>query len=166
METDFDKIIKTHYGILFKVARSYTSNKDDFDDLYQEILIQIWTSLSKFKNQSKISTWLYRVALNTALTFVKKDKKEKSKFSDVPLENQKAYYDSERTTVSQDKISSLYKCINLLNKSDRAIILLYLEKCSYEEIAEIVGISVNNVGVKISRIKTKLHELLKANHYE
>ena len=167
METKFKHILDTHNGILYKISRSYTANDFDFGELYQEMLIQLWTSFPKFRQESKVSTWIYRVALNTAITFQKK--KTKKRLS--PMEDQvfrmsddlNANLETERK--KGQRIDLLYQCINRLSKDDRAIILLHLDGKSYEETAEIIGITSSNVGVKLLRIKKKLYKLLNEHGY-
>jgi RNA polymerase sigma-70 factor (ECF subfamily) len=156
---DFQQIIKDHHAILFKIGRVY-SDEEDFDDLYQEMLIEIWKSLKNFGGQSKLSTWLYRVALNTAMSYnrVKKrrwlPKVDFSKAENAPIEQ------SDHKQEEEAQIDKLLTSIQQLKKDDRSIILLYLEEKSYDEISEIVGISKSNVGVKINRIKKRLFEQL------
>ncbi len=167
MSQDFKDIVAKHHGIFYKIARAYTIEKADFDDLYQEMLIQIWKSLHNFKEESKLSTWIYRVSLNTALTFQRKEKKkipikQLNEFENIDQLNKAAF---EKTNIKEEKIELLYKCINQLKKDERAIILLYLENKKYEEIALIIGLKSSHIGVKINRIKAKLHKLLKANDY-
>ncbi len=167
-ENDFKPIIDEYNGILYKIARSYTLVEVDFKDLYQEMLIQLWKSYKRFKGESKISTWIYRVALNTALTFHKKQKRRQQTN---PLENLsfKIPDDSgvgvEQVYRKEEKIELLYKCINQLGKDERAIILLHLEEKKYDEIAEIIGLSTSHVGVKLMRIKKQLFKLLNEQGY-
>lgn len=157
---DFQYIISEHHPILFKIGRVY-SDPEDFDDLYQEMLIAIWKSLKNFGGKSKLSTWIYRVALNTALSYDKVKKRKwipKVDFSNAEERHQ----ESNDTSISEEeRTNRLMTAIQQLKKDDRSIILLYLEEKSYDEIAEIVGITKTNVGVKINRIKKKLFELLK-----
>jgi len=168
MHQDFKNIINDHKGILYKIARSYTFNDADFEDLYQEILIQIWTSKSNFKEHSKLSTWIYRVALNTALTYKKKTQKKTKLVEDVKSNSlliESMHINNDDTSQQEEKIRLLYMCIKNLEKGDRALILLYLEEKKYEEISEITGLTTSHVGVKLKRIKEKLFKLLKENNY-
>ena len=169
MRSKFQHIIDQHHGILYKIGRAYSHNKTDFEDLYQEMLIQLWQSFPRFQQQSKLSTYIYRVVLNTALTHQRKQKRQ---LKAVPLEEQAfrikdhsgglpiAAYEKEK------EIDLLYECINELKKEDRAIILLHLEGRSYEEMAEITGLSSSNIGVRLLRLKKKLHKLLIKKGYE
>lgn len=168
MKKEFKNIIDQHNGILYKIGRSYTTEEADFKDLYQEILIQLWKSLDKFQGKSKISTWIYRVALNTALTYKRNSKRRKLSDSLDKMNEKVACSGGEAMEVmkeTEQKIELLYKCINLLKKDERAIILLHLDGRKYEEIAEIIGLTKNHVGVKIKRIKGRLHRLLKEHNY-
>lgn len=168
MKEDFQHIIDKHNAILYKIGRSYTKEAADFQDLYQEMLIQLWQAFPRFKGNSKVSTWMYKVALNTALTYSKKKNKRLDKS---PLEN--AMYKIADNTgdriaeIAQqsERIELLYACINELKKEERAIILLHLEGNTYEEMAEITGLTNSNLGVKLMRIKKKLHKLLEAKGY-
>jgi RNA polymerase sigma-70 factor (ECF subfamily) len=163
---DFKSIIDAHHPILYKIGRAYAT-PEDFDDLYQEMLINLWKGLKSFKGQSKISTWIYRVVLNTALTYQRNNKKRK--YSQVEIENvniiSEGYGASEKEDL-EDNIQLLYKAIRMLKKEDRSVILLYLEENSYDEIGEILGIKTSNVGVKINRIKKRLQEHLISLNYE
>ena len=168
MKSDFKNIVDEYNGILYKIARSYTTEEADFKDLYQEMLIQLWQSFDRFKGEAKVSTWIYRVALNTALTFQKKQKRQ---IATNPIDNV-SYKIAETSGVGEElvyqkekKIELLYQCINLLKKDDRAIILLHLEEKKYDEIAEIIGITTSHVGVKLMRIKKQLFQLLKEHGY-
>lgn len=168
MSPDFKAIIKDYNAILFKIGRSYTNTEEDFQDLYQEILIQLWQALKNFQSKAKLSTFIYRVALNTAITYrTRKKKKQLTQSIDEQLiSSAKITDDSSSTPEDQSaKVQLLYRCINMLKKDDRAVILLHLEGQSYEEIAEITGITANNVGVKLNRIKKKLYQLLQTYGY-
>ena len=164
---DFKSIVDEYYPIIYKIGRSFTSNAADFDDLYQEMLIQIHDSLKSFRSESKLSTWIYRVALNTALTFSRSDKKRQSethtdKWDKIDREEESDVAAQER----ESRIEMLYVAINELKKEDRAIILLHLEGKQYDEISEIMGISQSNTGVKIMRIKNRLQTILRRMGYE
>lgn len=152
-EEKFVEIIQNNQGLIFKVTTVYTNNKADQQDLYQDIVYQLWKSFDSFNNQSKISTWLYRVALNTALTKIKKHaKKPKS----VPIEKVIVQQAEDYNPIYEEQLKLVYAQIQQLNVLEKALMLLLLEGKKYEEIAEIVGITTSNVGTKISRIKQKL----------
>lgn len=168
MEASFKHLVDQNYGILYKIGRSYTNSEADFRDLYQEMLIQLWQSFPRFKQMAKGSTWLYRVALNTAITFRKKQQKEATQIAMSPdfLKDLKTSPDIlEKEIKKGQQIDLLYTCINQLNKDDRAVILLHLEGNNYETIAEITGITSNYVGVKLLRIKKRLYKLLNQHGY-
>lgn len=148
---EFAELVNRYKDVIFKVCYVYAS-REELEDYYQEVLIQLWRSLPKFRNESKMSTWIYRVSLNTCISYVRKNKKV-NKVSLIDLDFidndiEKKYY-----------IDELYLLINRLNKFEKAIILLWLEDRDYEEIASIVGISKNNVAVKLNRIKEKLRRM-------
>lgn len=148
---EFAELVNRYKDVIFKVCYVYAS-REELEDYYQEVLIQLWRSLPKFRNESKMSTWIYRISLNTCISYVRKNKKV-NKVSLIDLDFidndiEKKYY-----------IDELYLLINRLNKFEKAIILLWLEDRDYEEIASIVGISKNNVAVKLNRIKEKLRRM-------
>eukprot|EP01031_Cornospumella_fuschlensis_P049114 gene49114-60117_t len=150
-ELNFQKLIEEHKGILLKVARTYCQNEDDHVDLIQEMSIQIWRSLDKYKEQCKISTWMYRVALNVAISFYRKNAKRNE--NTIPLNDELSQIPESENKEKEGQLILLERFIQELNDLDKALMLLYLEDKSYFEIAEILGISPSNVGTKISRIK-------------
>src|SRR5699024_3697571 len=133
--------------ILFKVARTYCQNADDRQDLIQEMKIQIWQSIHKYNDQFKISTWLYRISLNTAISFYRKNTKRQIKT--IPLNEYISEFKEIDNTKKEQQLSLLEHFINELNDLDKALMLLYLEDKSHAEIANIIGISKSNVGTKI-----------------
>lgn len=148
----FEKIIIQHRSIISKVCFLY-AGEEEFEDYYQEVLFQLWRSLPKFRGESEISTWIYRISLNTCISFIRKDRKMKK----VPLQQELNF--SNNDVESKMQIRELYYLINQLNKLEKAMILLWLDEKSYEEIAIITGLSRNNVAVKLSRIKEKLKKM-------
>ena len=150
----FVKQIELNQGILHKVCGMFCTGIQDKEDLYQEIIIQLWKSWSKFRGDSKLSTWMYRVALNTAISMSAKSKKQ-AKPQSLSFNDLKQSEETDQD-VSQEDINALHQAISTLSEIERAVILLYLEEKPYEEIAEITGLSKSNVGVKILRIKKKL----------
>lgn len=154
----FLALVTQHQGIIHKVCSIYCDNGTDRQDLFQEVLLQVWKSYPSFKGQSKVSTWLYRVALNTAISmFRKKSRRPKEQslgFTEFQLADTPPNFEYE------ERQRYLHKAIEKLNKIERAIIMLYLEDHSYHEISEIMGISETNVGVKLHRIKTKLKRIV------
>ena len=158
---EFIKSVEEYKGIINKISFAYTNNIDDRNDLKQEILIQLWKSYPKFSHKSKLSTWIYRVALNTAISNLRKTKRKirevelSKKYYQIPDPNINSEYD--------DNLKILYELIYRLNDLERAIVFLYLEDLSYCEIAGIVGISETNVATKLSRIKLKLKNQFNSN---
>lgn len=152
-ESTFTQIIREHEGVIFKITTIYTDNSEDQKDLYQEIVYQLWKSFDRYRGDSKITTWMYRVALNTALTRLKKEKRKGNQVGiDKVVMQQTEYYDQE----FEEKLKILYAHIQGLNELEKGLILLLLEGKKYEEIASITGLSFTNVGTRISRIKNKL----------
>ena len=149
----FTSAIKENEGILFKIAAVYTNSSEDKQDLIQEIIYQLWKSYDSFNQQSRFSTWMYRVALNVAIYQLKVSKK---KILTVPIEDQNFNYQEDDNSAIEEKWKLFRKQIEGLNLLDKAIVTLYLDDKSHDEIAEVIGISSSNVGTKISRIKEKL----------
>ncbi len=152
----FVEDVFNHVGILHKICRVYKKDPADRDDLFQEILYNAWRSYSSFEGRSKFSTWLYRVALNTALHQNRLDKSRKLKTGLEMIEN----YSSEEP--DEDNISLLYQAIEQLDPMEKSIVILYLDEQSYSEISEITGLTGNNVGVKLSRVKAKIRKILRS----
>lgn len=150
----FQEIIKQHKGILFKVARAYCPNEDDRQDLIQEMMIQIWQSIHRYNDQYKISTWLYRISLNTAISFYRKNSTRERRFT--VLDEKTAQIPTIVKSDNERLLNLLEQFISDLKEIDKALMILYLEDKSHAEIAEILGMSVSNVGTKIGRIKDKL----------
>lgn len=158
MSQDFYQAsIHPYAGIIIKICRAYTDNPEDFEDYFQEVCLQIWKSKDNFKEKSEWSTWVYRIALNVCLTMIKK-KRVKTEY----LEGQHNPMSTEEKdwTEEAENIQHLYQAIRTLPEIERAIILLYLEEKSYKEIAQIMGIKPNHIGVKINRIKKRLKLIL------
>lgn len=154
LSQEFHQIIEQHKGILFKVAKTYCRNDEDRQDLLQEMMIQIWKSLNKYNDTFAITTWLYRISLNIAISFYRKNANRQN--SNIPLIEELVSIQNEASNEKQEQLSLLERFISELNDLDKAIMLLYLEDKSYPEIAEIMGLSVTNVGTKLGRIKEKL----------
>lgn len=160
MGSDFyHSAILPHAGIIIKICRAYTNNQADFDDYYQEVCLQIWRSRESFNEQCAWTTWIYKITLNVCLTFFKKSKQANITFTSDPIEQAHSCHDTSSQT---SQIKQLYKAIHQLSEIDRAIILLYLEQLSQQEIATIIGITPTNAGVKISRIKQRLTSLMQS----
>jgi RNA polymerase sigma-70 factor (ECF subfamily) len=155
-EKEFLSLIQDNQRIIHKVCRIYRDSPEDREDLFQEVIFQLWRSYPSFCGGSKSSTWLYRVALNTAMASFRKNKPNVTSaeyLPDIQFEDI-SYEGNER----QEK---LLESIRQLNEPDRALIALYLDELSYQQIAGILGISENNVGVKLNRIKIRLQKLIK-----
>jgi RNA polymerase sigma factor (sigma-70 family) len=151
----FIAAIKDNEGFIYKLASAYTNNTDDRHDLVQEIIYQLWKSFQTFSEQSKLSTWIYRVALNVSIYQLKKSKKT---VSTVPIDEQALNYQENTGNESEEKWKVFRQQIENLNLLDKGIVMLYLDNKSYDEIAEIIGISKSNVGTKLLRIKEKLKQ--------
>ena len=157
-----------HTALLVKVVRSFAEGPADQDDLFQEILLQVWVSMPSFRDDSKPTTWLYRVALNTALAWKRGEKKRRRShvslsISDVgALPEVTAPDDTSSEAQRNDRIvEQLYAAIRALPPAKRALVVLYLDGFTYREIADVVGISENNVGVSLNRIKKDLAAAVK-----
>ncbi|WP_203532673.1 RNA polymerase sigma factor [Draconibacterium halophilum] len=152
---EFSELIEKYQAIIHKVTMVYTNGPADREDLFQEICLQLWRSYPNFREEAKFSTWMYRVALNTAISDVRKKNK------DLHFE-QLRDNDRMETEPSDEKeqMKLLYRAISKLNRIDKALILLWLEEKSYDEIAAIMGTTKGNVSVKLVRIKRKLEELV------
>jgi len=158
LEKEFLQIIKKNQGIIHKVCNIYCDDQDDRDDLFQEIVAQLWKSFPTFREESKFTTWMYRVALNTAITSFKKTKRR-------PDQNRLTYEnfqvkDENYDTETEEEIKNLHRAIAQLTGVEKSIVLLFLENKKYEEIAEITGITQNYVRVKMNRIKKKLKKFM------
>lgn len=150
-------LVKANEGIIFKICNSYCSNKDDRPDLAQEIVYHLLKSYQRYDQAYKFSTWMYRVALNVAISFYRKTKISLDTITSV--ENRPEPTENKNESAELEKnIQTLQQFINQLKELDKALMLLYLEEKSYKEIGEIVGITETNVATKISRIKEKLKQ--------
>ncbi|HMC85736.1 MAG TPA: RNA polymerase sigma factor [Chitinophagaceae bacterium] len=153
-EKIFTDSIKQNQKIIFKVCSLYMDNEQDKKDLFQEIVLAAWKGFKNFKGDAKFSTWLYRVALNTAITFYRKEKRQ---IETAELKDQLAGI-ADNTYKQEDQIIAMNKAIAELSKIDKALVMLYMEDYDYQEIGEIIGITANNVAVKMNRVKAKLKE--------
>lgn len=158
LERNFIAELEANQNIIHKVCRAYTTNEDDHNDLFQEISIQLWKAYDKFRGESKFTTWMYRVALNTAISLYRKTKRIIQ--TDELFPNQKELTFEEYDDTTERQLDSLYKAIHQLSDIEKALVLLYLEDKSYKEIALCLGISEVNARVKMNRTKVKLKELL------
>lgn len=156
-KSKFVQLIQKHQNIIHKICHFYCYNEEDKHDLYQEITLQLWRSYPTFQGKSAFVTWMYRVALNTAITKTSK----KPVFVDIENQSLQILSDQEETLERDEELRILYLAIGKLGKVERAIILLWLEDKRYDEIAEITGLSVKNISVKLVRIRKKLSEIIK-----
>ncbi|MDB5246768.1 MAG: polymerase subunit sigma-70 [Segetibacter sp.] len=159
MEKEFVGLINNNRVLIFKVCNLYCRNHESRKDLFQEVVLQLWKSYGGFRNESAKSTWIYRVALNTAISNFRKESKKPEKQPLSLLE----FEIPDMTGLTEDKEnrSTLSVAIEQLSEIEKAIIMLYLDDKSYDEISEIIGISNSNVGVRLNRIKNKLSKLIK-----
>lgn len=161
-EQEFLNRIESHKGILYKVSKMYMDNSDDQQDLFQEIVCQLWKSYESFRNESQFSTWMYRVAVNTAIVFLKKEKRKVDRY-EIASENVKE--DEGDSHIKESQLDHFYKAVQKLEKIDKAIIFYQLEGFSHKEIGENLGISEGNARVKLNRAKEKLKEIIKKQGY-
>ncbi len=152
----FVEMIQKHQDIIHKISFFYSDHNEDRKDLEQEIILQLWKSYPSFKQKSQFTTWMYRVALNTAILDLRKRKKR----PDSIRINDQVLNLKDQSGSDDEAVLKLFKAIEQLDKVDRALILLYLEKKTYEDIASIIGITSKNVSVKLVRIKDKLRKSL------
>lgn len=158
-EHDYIEVINQNRGMIYNLSSIYTDSKEDREDLIQEIYFQIWKSFDSFDEKSKVSTWLYRIAMNTSIQYLKKkSRRVKSEYIKKRHINVQDNYQNNES----EAIQKMQQSIRRLNELDKGIILLYLDEKSHKEIAEVIGLSVSNVGTRIQRIKTKLNKLNKS----
>jgi RNA polymerase sigma-70 factor (ECF subfamily) len=148
----FNNWLSEHKRPVFKIVKAYSINPADQEDLFQEISIQLWHSIPAFRQESSAGTWIYRIALNTAMKWISKENKHRKT---EPLEQAEYILQENKTTVN-DRLAWLYEEIHQLDKVDRSIALLLLDSFSYREMALITGLSETNIGVRINRIKKHL----------
>lgn len=158
LEHRFVTNLEKHQNIVHKICRMYTNDQDSHNDLFQEITIQLWKAFPKFRGDAKFSTWMYRVALNTAITLFRKTKRtiKTHNIDDVSFKIKTEDYNDE----TEQQLKLMYKALKELNDIDKALVFLYLEDQSYRGISETLGISEVNARVKMNRVKTKLKNIL------
>jgi RNA polymerase sigma-70 factor (ECF subfamily) len=156
VQKEFLSVIKEYERVIYKVCYLYANPNAPLNDLYQDVILNIWKAFPKFRKECKISTWIYRIALNTCISFYRKEKN----VPEIVLTHE-IDWTSEAHDPINEMLKQLYRMINQLGQLDKSIILLYLEDKSYEEIAEITGLTVTNVATKLSRIKDKLKRMKK-----
>jgi RNA polymerase sigma factor (sigma-70 family) len=156
MEAAFIKSINEYQKIIYKVCKMYRDSREDQEDLFQEIVYQLWKSYPFFKGESKISSWIYRIALNTAIAVYRKPKLPVDYIDKMP----ELPDDGTEQQVSENE-ERLFDALRTLNDTEKALISLYLDDFTYQEIAAITGITESNTGVRLNRIKNKLKNILK-----
>jgi len=165
-ESNFRKAIEENKDRIYRICCYYITDEDSRMDLYQEIMINIWKELGSFRGESAIGTWIYRIAVNTSLLFIHKEKRRKLinvKLQDYAIENIIDESLVNEKVELENNIQFLYSSINKLTISDKTIISLVLEDFSYKDIGEITGLSVSNVGVKVNRVKQKLRKIMEGD---
>jgi len=162
-EKEFLILIDQHSGILYKVSRMYMDSESDQEDLRQDIIFQLWKSIDKFKGDSQFSSWMYRVAINTSITYFKKEKRRPDKSE---LNSNFEVVDSDDSWEKESQLAHFYTAVKTLNKIEKAIILLFIEGYSHKEIAKQLGLSSGNTRVKLNRTKQKIKDLIKTQGYE
>lgn len=162
LQAEFLEKIENHKGMIFKISKMYVDGREDREDLFQEIVFQLWRSYQNFEGKSQFSTWLYRVSINTALTFLNKEKKK--------TDNATLYENidiaEENTDEKEIQLQLFYKAVHELNPVEKALIFLFLEGQNHREISENLGISEVNARVKLNRTKEKLQQIIKKYGYE
>jgi RNA polymerase sigma-70 factor, ECF subfamily len=156
----FTEWLEEHSSSVMKVARAYTLTSEECQDLAQEILLQAWRSLPRFEGRASAATWFYRVALHTAMNWHRKDKLRRSRQQSFLEVHAVSTDEFSEQAQQRETIEQLYKAIHQLRKTDAALVLLYLDELSYREMAEVLGISENNVGAKLNRAKKALSALM------
>ncbi len=157
----FHAWVGQHLALVARVAKSYADTEEDCQELIQEILLQVWLSIPRFERKAKPSTWIYRVAINTALAWQRRDQRQRRRrFRPLVWAMDVATSETEQAHEGE-KLERLYAAIRRLPKADAALVLMHLDDLSYREIAEILGISEVNVGVKLNRVRKALAELMK-----
>ena len=161
LEKQFVKQISEHEPLLYKVCHTYAYTEADREDLFQEIVIQVWKAYSNFKGDAKFSTWLYRVAINTAINGLRKKRNFIASYEPDKLPTDLS--DDNRSETEEEQFQQLYKAIGKLDQVEKAVVMLYMEDYSYAEMEEILGINQGNLRVKMTRIKDKLRQLTRNN---
>ncbi|MCE7043026.1 RNA polymerase sigma factor [Dyadobacter sp. CY312] len=155
MEKQFLEMIAMHNAIIHKVSRLYRDSLEDREDLFQEIVLQLWQSFPKFEGNSKQSTWIYRIALNTAMACYRKKRIILSFTERLPDKE-----DSNTDCENREREEQLFVILKKLNEADRALLALYFEDFDYHEMAEITGLSENHIAVKMGRIRSRLRKII------
>ncbi|PWN66901.1 RNA polymerase sigma factor [Chryseobacterium phosphatilyticum] len=163
-ESSFLILINQHKGIIYKASRIYADSVEDREDLQQEILIQLWKSYQNFKGNSEFSTWMYRVAINTAITYLKKEKRRSNNHTDAP--NHFEVQQEDYNPVKDRQLEVFYTAVQELNSLEKAVIFYFMEGMSHKEIGNNLGLSEGNARVKLNRTKEKIQHIIKKSNYE
>lgn len=155
MESEFEQTINDNAGVLHKLCRAYANNADEYGELFQEMLVQIWLSMKNFRGEAKLSTWIYQVCINTALGFRSKIGRYNKRFETI---DGKIFIQPTPDTDIDEQLRKVYLAIRELKPIDRAIVSLYLDDRSYDETAQILGMSKTNVATRLNRAKKQLME--------
>jgi RNA polymerase sigma-70 factor, ECF subfamily len=156
-EKSFINLITEHQGLIHKVCILYETDRDIRNDLFQEIVLQLWKSFHTFRGEAKITTWMYRIALNTAISGLRKQKRS---LNTEELEERHFNITDNNPDNQEENIQKLHRCIRQLTEIERAMIMMALDEVPYDEIAETIGITQNNVRVRMNRIREKLRKLM------
>ncbi|MBC7920048.1 MAG: sigma-70 family RNA polymerase sigma factor [Ferruginibacter sp.] len=157
----FEEVLRENKQRIYRICGAYARDQEDRQDLFQEVLLNVWKSLGSFQGKANVNTWLYRVTLNVCLQYALKlnrQQKQEVRLQHVRLVADSA--DAGEETEKKEKVAMLYRCIARLNETDRTLILLFLEELPHREIAEVIGITENNVSVRLNRIKKRLYHCL------
>lgn len=157
-------LLEKHKGMLYKISRLYQDDPEDRQDLLQEIIAQLWTSYKTFRGESAFSTWMYRVALNTAILYLKKNNRHRDRFTHQPYPDLPDQI--EQVNSAEEKLKIFHKALTRCNQLEKALVFCYMEGRSGEETAAILGITPVNARVRLSRVKDKLQYIIKTMGYE
>ncbi|REC63229.1 RNA polymerase subunit sigma-70 [Chryseobacterium pennae] len=163
-EAAFLKLVNQHKGILYKASRIYADSIEDREDLQQQILIQLWKSYQNFKGNSEFSTWMYRVAINTAITYLKKEKQRSKNHTDTPHHFE--VHQEDYNPNKDQQLEIFYTAVQELNALEKAVIFYFMEGMSHKEIGNNLGLSEGNARVKLNRTKEKIQQIIKKSGYE
>ncbi len=163
LQDEFLQLVQSHQGLLHKVCHLYENNTADREDLFQEMILQLWKSYGSFRGEAKVSTWIYRIALNTALSSIRKNKRRISVSYPEIIPHEIA--DEKNDTIQEEKLQFLHQAVACLSEIERALVMLYIEEKNYDEMEEIMGISSGTLRVKMNRIKEKLRQQTKDFEY-
>ena len=157
----FREWFERHQGLIYKISRAYASTSEDMQDLLQEIMLQLWHSIPSFREQAKESTWIYRVALNTAMGWSRTERKHsRTRRRVLLMAVPSTPPDPGEDLEKEERLAKVYEVVRSLSPADASVVLLFLDGLSYEDMAEVLGITVSNVGVKLHRAKKRIAQLL------